>query len=210
MRPSPRSRQFGLLLDGRRRLSASLGNGRRLDNRHAFITRSHIRRRRTRCRGAQPTKSVSNEKTYAGIGHTCSYEPHQEATQQARLCCYQGSHESGPEENRNFDRASAFFLAAGPVSLRVRSHTGASSTAAPGRLVDVRKVTDISSAIGTDVVFVGAELAALGSDPLQFLLSRSIGVPNLHQQALIADGASVISANDILALVTRLKAIGYQ
>lgn len=66
--------------------------------------------------------------------------------------------------------------------------------------------TDERSAVGTDVVLVGAELAALSRDALELLLSRSVGVADVHQEALLADGTTVVLQNDVVAILAVVEA----
>lgn len=63
------------------------------------------------------------------------------------------------------------------------------------------------SAVGADVVFVGTILASLGGDALQFLLRRSVGVPNLNQEILLTDRDAVKVVDDLLADIAALKAL---
>lgn len=62
------------------------------------------------------------------------------------------------------------------------------------------------SAIGTNVVLVGSELATFGSDTLQLLLTRSIGIADVHDHSLFADGDAVELLDDSVADVSRLEA----
>jgi hypothetical protein len=84
---------------------------------------------------------------------------------------------------------------------------GAKATV-PDRLVTVDAGIDADShgAIGSNVVLIGAVLTALGSDALQLLLSRSVGIANLHGEAITLNGLAVELLDDLLANVTRLKA----
>lgn len=84
---------------------------------------------------------------------------------------------------------------------------GETRSAAPGGLsaVDGRIDTDSHSAVGANVVLVGTVLTALSSDALQLLLSGSISVADLHQEALFANGLSMVALDDLLAKVTGLE-----
>lgn len=62
------------------------------------------------------------------------------------------------------------------------------------------------SAVGADVVLVGSILAAFGRDTLELLLSGSIGVTNLHDVVLLADGDAMEVLNDLLADLASLEA----
>lgn len=61
--------------------------------------------------------------------------------------------------------------------------------------------------IGTDIVLVRAVLATLGRDTLQFLLGRGIGVPNLHEIGVAANGLVVEPTDNVLAHVARVEAM---
>jgi hypothetical protein len=65
--------------------------------------------------------------------------------------------------------------------------------------------TDISRAVGPNVVLVGSELATLGGDALQLLLGRRIRITDLHQHALFADRSAVVFLDDIFALFAGLE-----
>lgn len=73
--------------------------------------------------------------------------------------------------------------------------------------VDSRVLTDSHGSVGADVVLVGTVLTALGSDALQLLLRRRVGIADLHHEALFADGNAVESLDDLLADVTRLETL---
>lgn len=75
------------------------------------------------------------------------------------------------------------------------------------RVVDGRVDANSHCAVGADVVLVGTVLTALGSDALQLLLGRSIGVADLHQVALIANRLAVVALDDLLTHVTTLEAV---
>jgi hypothetical protein len=60
-------------------------------------------------------------------------------------------------------------------------------------------------AVSTDVILVGSELTAFGSDTLEVLLGRSIGVTNLEEKALFANGLTMKLSDDLLADITALK-----
>lgn len=60
-------------------------------------------------------------------------------------------------------------------------------------------------AVCTNVVLVGAELAAFRGDTLELLLTRSISVSNVHHHALVADGNAVELLDDRVADVSRLE-----
>jgi hypothetical protein len=71
-----------------------------------------------------------------------------------------------------------------------------------------RESSDVSrSAIRTNVVLVGSELAAFSGDSLQVLLSSSIGVTNLQEKAFLANGLAVELSDDLFADITGLKAV---
>ena len=66
---------------------------------------------------------------------------------------------------------------------------------------------DKCSAVSADIVLIGAELAALSCDALQLLLSRSVGISNLHDETFVTQSLhTVIFANDFVTDVTSLKA----
>jgi len=67
---------------------------------------------------------------------------------------------------------------------------------------------DVSSAICTDVIFVSTELTTLCRNALQFFLGWSIGITDLHQQALLADCSPMELLDDVLALFAGLEARG--
>lgn len=76
-------------------------------------------------------------------------------------------------------------------------------TTVPGSLrINGRVDTNIGSTVRTDVVLVRAELATFGSNALQLLLGRSIGIPHLHEHGLLAHSDAMILPNDILTFVT--------
>lgn len=83
---------------------------------------------------------------------------------------------------------------------------GRNTVASPlGLGVHVWAQTNKGSTIGADVILVGAELAALGSHTLELFLSRSIGVTNVHQHALVSDANAIELADDFIANSTALK-----
>jgi len=81
-------------------------------------------------------------------------------------------------------------------------------TATPLGLLAVqsRAQANQRGAVCTDVVFIRAELATLGSDTLQLLLSRGVGVANVHEERLLANADAVELANNFIANVARFKA----
>jgi hypothetical protein len=60
----------------------------------------------------------------------------------------------------------------------------------------------------TNVVLVGSELTAFCGDTLEILLGRSIGVSDLKEKALFADGLTMELLNDLLTDVTVLESMG--
>ena len=72
-------------------------------------------------------------------------------------------------------------------------------------VVQRRARTDEGRTVGTDVVFVGAEQPALGSDSFEFLLCRSIGVSDVHEKSLLSNANTVELADDLVTDVTRLE-----
>lgn len=80
-------------------------------------------------------------------------------------------------------------------------------TSAPRWLgVDGRADANVSSAVGTNVVLVCAELSTLRSDTLELLLSRSIRIADLHKHAFISDCDAVVLLDDVLTLLTACEA----
>jgi hypothetical protein len=65
--------------------------------------------------------------------------------------------------------------------------------------------SNIGSAVGANVVLIGAELPTFGGDALQLLLGRRVGVPDLHQHSLFANGSTMVLLDDVLALLASLK-----
>lgn len=61
------------------------------------------------------------------------------------------------------------------------------------------------AAISTNVVLVGSELSAFARDTLQILLSWSVGIANLEEEALFADGLAVELSDDLIADLTALE-----
>lgn len=85
---------------------------------------------------------------------------------------------------------------------------GEAGRTTPGALtVDGGVLTDSHGSVSADVVLVGTVLTALSSDALQLLLRRRVGVANLHQEALVADGNAVEALDDFLTDITRLEAL---
>jgi len=83
--------------------------------------------------------------------------------------------------------------------------TGGATPAAGA--VDGRSLTNSHGAVGADVVLVGTVLATLGGDTLELLLGRGVGVPNLHDETLFADGDTVKALDDLLTDITGLEAV---
>lgn len=89
-----------------------------------------------------------------------------------------------------------------------RSLLGEAGRTTPGTLtVDGGVLTDSHGSVGADVVLVGTVLAALSSDALQLLLRRGVGVADLHQETLLADGDAVEALDDLLTDIARLEAL---
>lgn len=80
-------------------------------------------------------------------------------------------------------------------------------SASPLRVLAVqsRAHADEGCAVGTNVVLVGAELAAFRSDTLQLLLGRSVGIANVHEEALLANAGTVELVNNIITNVASLE-----
>lgn len=72
-------------------------------------------------------------------------------------------------------------------------------------VVDSGVDSNSHSAIGTNVVLVGAVLAALGSDALQFFLCRSICVTNLNTITFFTNSLATVAGNDLLTDVASLE-----
>ena len=73
-------------------------------------------------------------------------------------------------------------------------------------VVDVGMNADERSSVGTNVVLIGTELAALGRDALELLLSRRVRIANLHDVAFVANSNSVELLNNLIANVAVLEA----
>lgn len=85
--------------------------------------------------------------------------------------------------------------------------TSRSSTTTPGgRVVDAGVNPNIRSAVCTNVVLIGAELAALSRDSFQLLLRRCVGVADLHQHALLTNRSTMVLFDDVLALLASFEA----
>lgn len=63
------------------------------------------------------------------------------------------------------------------------------------------------STISTNVVLVRTELAAFGSDSLQILLSRSVGITNLKKKTLVTNGLTMKLLDDLFADLARFEAV---
>lgn len=87
---------------------------------------------------------------------------------------------------------------------------GNGDAAAPLRLLAVQSRThaDQGGAISTNVVLIGAKLAAFGSDTLELLLGWGVGVANVHGQSLFADARPIELANNLIASIPGLEAAG--
>lgn len=72
-------------------------------------------------------------------------------------------------------------------------------------VVESRTQANKGRAVGTDVILVGAELAAFGSDSLELLLRRGIGVSNIHEKSLFSNTNAVELANDLITNIARLE-----
>lgn len=91
---------------------------------------------------------------------------------------------------------------------RVRFLRGGSTTTVPGSLaVDAGMDSNIRSAVGANVVLIGAELAALSRDALQLLLRRSIGIADIHLHAFYANTSAVILLDHVLTFFASLEAV---
>lgn len=72
-----------------------------------------------------------------------------------------------------------------------------------------RNGKDISwSTICTNVVLVGSELAAFSGDPLEILLCRSVGIADLKEKTLLANGLTMEFLDDLLTDVAILESAG--
>lgn len=56
--------------------------------------------------------------------------------------------------------------------------------------------------ISSNIVFVCAELTSFGSDTLQVFLCRGIGITDLKQKSLLADGLAMELLDNLLADIT--------
>lgn len=83
----------------------------------------------------------------------------------------------------------------------------AGRTAPAAGAVDGRSLTNSHRAVGADVVLVGTVLATLGGDTLELLLGRGIGVADLHDETLLADGDAVKALDDLLTDITGLETV---
>lgn len=68
-------------------------------------------------------------------------------------------------------------------------------------------IADEGSAVGSDIVLVRSELTTLSGDSLQFLLSWSISVANVHEKSFIANTRTMEPLDNIIANVSVLKAV---
>lgn len=59
--------------------------------------------------------------------------------------------------------------------------------------------------VGSDVILVGPELSTFRGDPFELLLSRGIGVSDVHEQALFTNTNSVELADDFIANISVLE-----
>jgi hypothetical protein len=93
-------------------------------------------------------------------------------------------------------------------SYHLRKNRGRNIRAATVRRLGERVAlqTDQRSTIGANIILVGAELSALCSDSLKLLLSLGVGIANVHDEALLANSSTVVLADNIFALITRLEA----
>jgi hypothetical protein len=89
------------------------------------------------------------------------------------------------------------------VYLRNRSRATTESRLRVGRSLK----TDKGGTVGADVVLVGAELATLGGDTLQLLLSRGVGISNVHEKSILADADAVVLSDDLITDIAVLEAI---
>lgn len=62
------------------------------------------------------------------------------------------------------------------------------------------------SAVGTDVVLVGAELATLRSDTLELLLGGSVCISDVHEKTLLANTNTIELSDDVVANIAVFKA----
>lgn len=68
-----------------------------------------------------------------------------------------------------------------------------------------RAHADKGSAICTNVVFVGTELAAFRSNTLQLFLSRRVRVANIHEEAIASDANPMELTDNLVADIARFK-----
>lgn len=72
-------------------------------------------------------------------------------------------------------------------------------------VVQSRVQANKRSTVGANIVLIGAKLATLGGDSLEFFLSWGIGVTNVHWKPFFADANAVELANDFVANIPRIK-----
>lgn len=68
-----------------------------------------------------------------------------------------------------------------------------------------RRKCEATAAVCTDVILIGSELSTLSSNALEILLSRSVGIADLEQETLLANGLAVELPNDLLTDLAGLK-----
>lgn len=64
---------------------------------------------------------------------------------------------------------------------------------------------DERGSVCANVVLIRSKLAALSRDSLQLFLRWSIGITDVHQQAVFTDANTVELANDLIADVSAFK-----
>jgi len=62
-------------------------------------------------------------------------------------------------------------------------------------------------AVSTDVILIGSELSAFGSDTLEVLLSRSVGIADLKEKTLFTNRLTMKLSNDLLADFACLESV---
>lgn len=92
--------------------------------------------------------------------------------------------------------------------LCLRASSDSVRVAAPLALLAVERgaaQANKRSAVSTNVVLIGAELTTLGGDTFELLLGSSVGVADVHEEALLAESATVVLVNDIVAVLAIIE-----
>ena len=201
-----------LRTDSGRGLGAPLLDRRGVNDRRAVASQPVIRGRRSAHREALSGNDISRDARKAardsGARHTWGYVPCSEPPENPHSHYHQGwRHRWAREVRRGWPKVSLEGRPCrdGSKDVPVCAHAGA---AVPGgRAVDAGVNPDISRAISTDIVLIGAELSTLGRDALQLLLGGRVRVPNLHQHSFFANGSTVVLPDDIFTFIARLESV---